>query len=130
MQGRDGRSLGRRHLLAGLAGAGLVGAAVVGGDALGSETTAGRDRLPIEVTTLDAVGSTAGTRRVPSAETPTVIDCFATWCGPCAEQMASLGTIHDRYGDSVSVVSVIVVLVTQLISDIGYVYLNPRIRIS
>ncbi len=28
------------------------------------------------------------------------------------------------------IVSVIVVLVTQLISDIGYVYLNPRIRIS
>ncbi|MHA6262053.1 ABC transporter permease [Arenibacterium sp. CAU 1754] len=31
---------------------------------------------------------------------------------------------------AVSVVSVIVVLVTQLISDIGYVYLNPRIRIT
>lgn len=31
---------------------------------------------------------------------------------------------------SCSVVAVIVVLVTQLISDIGYVYLNPRIRIS
>ena len=31
---------------------------------------------------------------------------------------------------AVSVVSVVVVLVTQLISDIGYVYLNPRIRIS
>ena len=31
---------------------------------------------------------------------------------------------------AVSVVSVIVVLITQLISDIGYVYLNPRIRIS
>ncbi len=31
---------------------------------------------------------------------------------------------------AVSVVSVIVVLVTQLLSDIGYVYLNPRIRIS
>ncbi|HGG64711.1 MAG TPA: ABC transporter permease [Rhodobacteraceae bacterium] len=30
----------------------------------------------------------------------------------------------------VSVVSVFVVLLTQLISDIGYVYLNPRIRIS
>ena len=29
-----------------------------------------------------------------------------------------------------SVVAVIVVLVTQLLSDIGYVYLNPRIRIS
>jgi peptide/nickel transport system permease protein len=31
---------------------------------------------------------------------------------------------------AVSVVSVFVVLLTQLISDIGYVYLNPRIRIS
>lgn len=31
---------------------------------------------------------------------------------------------------AVSVISVVVVLVTQLISDIGYVYLNPRIRIS
>jgi len=30
----------------------------------------------------------------------------------------------------VSVVSVVVVLVTQLISDIGYVYLNPRIKVS
>jgi peptide/nickel transport system permease protein len=30
----------------------------------------------------------------------------------------------------ISVVSVFVVLVTQLISDIGYVYLNPRIRIA
>jgi peptide/nickel transport system permease protein len=30
----------------------------------------------------------------------------------------------------VSVVSVVVVLITQLISDIGYVYLNPRIRVS
>ena len=30
----------------------------------------------------------------------------------------------------VSVVSVFVVLVTQLISDVGYVFLNPRIRIS
>jgi peptide/nickel transport system permease protein len=31
---------------------------------------------------------------------------------------------------AVSVVSVLVVLITQLISDIGYVYLNPRIRLS
>ncbi|PIE12361.1 MAG: peptide ABC transporter permease [Rhodobacterales bacterium] len=30
----------------------------------------------------------------------------------------------------VSVVSVVVVLMTQLISDIGYVFLNPRIRVS
>ncbi len=31
---------------------------------------------------------------------------------------------------AVSVVSVVVVLLTQLISDVGYVFLNPRIRIS
>jgi peptide/nickel transport system permease protein len=31
---------------------------------------------------------------------------------------------------AVSVVSVVVVLVTQLISDIGYVYLNPRISVT
>lgn len=31
---------------------------------------------------------------------------------------------------AVSVVSVVVVLLTQLISDIGYVYLNPRIRMA
>ena len=31
---------------------------------------------------------------------------------------------------SCSIVAVLVVLVTQLISDIGYVYLNPRIRIT
>jgi peptide/nickel transport system permease protein len=31
---------------------------------------------------------------------------------------------------AVSVVAVVVVLVTQLISDIGYAFLNPRIRVS
>jgi peptide/nickel transport system permease protein len=31
---------------------------------------------------------------------------------------------------AISVISVVVVLLTQLISDIGYVYLNPRIRIT
>jgi peptide/nickel transport system permease protein len=31
---------------------------------------------------------------------------------------------------SCSLVAVLVVLVTQLISDIGYVFLNPRIRVN
>ena len=118
-----GPTLGRRHLLAGLVGSGLVGAGVVGsgvvdvgGSAAGdgdgddtdrlSDTGAERDRLPIDVTTLDAVGSAAGTAAVPAPETPTVIDCFATWCGPCIEQMDALGTVYDRYGDRAAFVSV------------------------
>lgn len=112
-----GPTLGRRHLLAGLVGSGLVGAGVVGsgvvdvggsaaGDGDGADTGAERDRLPIDVTTLDAVGSTAGTAAVPAPETPTVIDCFATWCGPCIEQMDALGTVYDRYGDRAAFVSV------------------------
>ena len=43
-------------------------------------------------------------------------------------QAASNNDIELLLG--VSVVSVVVVLFTQLISDIGYVFLNPRIRIS
>ena len=43
-------------------------------------------------------------------------------------QAASNNDIELLLG--VSVVSVVVVLVTQLISDIGYVYLNPRINVT
>ena len=43
-------------------------------------------------------------------------------------QAASNNDIELLLG--VSVVSVFVVLVTQLISDIGYVYLNPRISVT
>jgi len=107
MSDENERSLGRRHLLAGLAGTGLLGAGLVGAGVtdvgLGGGTNS---RLPVDVTTLDAPGSTAGTRQVPADGTPTVIDCFATWCGPCVEQMDALGTVHDRYADRVAFVSV------------------------
>ncbi|MEF8856652.1 MAG: TlpA disulfide reductase family protein [Haloplanus sp.] len=106
----DGRTVGRRQLLAGLVGTGLVGVGVVGSGAVDvagiTGTDSGSDRLPVEVSTLDARGSTAGRQPVPAPETPTLIDCFATWCGPCVEQMASLGTVYERYGDEIAFVSV------------------------
>jgi thiol-disulfide isomerase/thioredoxin len=107
-----GRELDRRHLLAGLVGAGLAGAGVVGSGVVdvwgsgASDASGEGGRLPVEVATLDAVGSTAGTATIPASGTPTVVDCFATWCAPCVEQMDALGTVYDRYGDRAAFVSV------------------------
>jgi thiol-disulfide isomerase/thioredoxin len=106
-ESNGGRTLGRRHLLAGVVGTGLVGAGVVGSGRIDlGGSGPGERRLPVEVTTLDAVGSAAGTASVPAPGTPTVIDCFATWCSPCIEQMDALGTVYDRYGDRAAFVSV------------------------
>lgn len=95
--------MNRRQLLAGLAGIGLTGGSlwVVRGN-----TATGSDELSLSVETIDATGSTAGSLRLPVADTPTVIDCFATWCDPCAEQMPTLQTLHDEFGEQVTFVSV------------------------
>jgi thiol-disulfide isomerase/thioredoxin len=61
--------------------------------------------LPLSVETLDAPGSSAGEALVPTPNTVTVVDLFATWCAPCDEQVAELRAIHDEY-ESVSFVSV------------------------
>ena len=62
------------------------------------------------------------------ARTRVSISRSSTGAGEALVQAASNNDIELLL--AVSVVSVVVVLVTQLISDIGYVYLNPRIRIS
>jgi len=95
--------MNRRHLVAGLAGLGLTGGSlwVVRGN-----TATGSDELSLSVETIDATGSTAGTLSLPVADRPIVIDCFATWCDPCAEQMPTLQTLHDEFGEQVAFVSV------------------------
>ena len=110
--------MNRRTLLAAVAGLGLTGGAAyvsLGGADVrdrsassGTTTATGSDvaDLPMTVETLSAPGSTAGTQQVPVADTPTVIDLFATWCVPCKAQMDALGAVHDDYGDRVAFVSV------------------------
>ncbi|MFP9193114.1 TlpA family protein disulfide reductase [Natrialbaceae archaeon A-CW1-1] len=88
----------RRDLLAGAAalGASGVGAAYATGyiDPLGLAATV----EPIELETIDAPGSQAGTLSVPERGNVTVLEFFATWCGVCAEQMEPMGAVYDDIG--------------------------------
>lgn len=86
----------RRRLVAALGGAGLLG----GGAWVASGGLSDDRGVAVEVETLDARGSSAGRRRVPVDGAVTVIDLFATWCGPCVEQMAELRTAREAVGDA------------------------------
>jgi thiol-disulfide isomerase/thioredoxin len=96
----------RRRTLAALAGLGLTGGSFwVAQNGLPTGGSIGSERLPREVETLDANGSTAGTALVPTPGTVTVVDLFATWCAPCDEQLTHLREVRHDYED-VSFVSV------------------------
>jgi len=61
---------------------------------------------PLEIETIDAPGSEAGTIQVPDPEQATFVDFFATWCGPCIDQMPALAEANERIGDEVLFYSV------------------------
>ena len=94
----------RRRLLAALAGTGLAGGSLWAAQngIPGVDTEAA---LPRRVETLSAAGSEAGEATVPTPDTVTLVDLFATWCDPCDEQIEILGAIRPDY-DDVSFVSV------------------------
>jgi thiol-disulfide isomerase/thioredoxin len=93
--------MNRRQFLAGAVGLGLTGgAAYVATNGLSS------DGLPVTVATIDAQGSSPGEQRIPAQGKPTLIDLFATWCGPCGPQMDVLNALHAEYGNEVRFVSV------------------------
>lgn len=85
--------LGRRRLLASLAGAGVLG----GGAVFAARSGGDGDALPTRVDTLDAPGSTAGEARIPASGEPTLLDLFATSCPPCAESMPALAAAEARH---------------------------------
>ncbi|NGM71526.1 redoxin family protein [Natronolimnobius sp. AArcel1] len=95
----------RRDILAGIGSAGVVagaGAVAIYGlpsvDDLTGEDDGYADD-PLEIETVDAPGSEAGTVQIPDPEKITFIDIFGTWCPPCIEQMPALGEASDRIGD-------------------------------
>ncbi|WP_247004918.1 TlpA family protein disulfide reductase [Halosolutus gelatinilyticus] len=109
----------RRDVLAGIGSAGVVvgGGAIaafgfpsIGDDpASGStegDTSENTGDEPIEIETVDAPGSEAGTVLVPAPDRPTFVDIFGTWCPPCVKQMPALAEANDRIGDEVLFVSV------------------------
>lgn len=103
----------RRELLAGLGSAGVVvggGAAAVYGLPSAERLLDGNDdsdsREPIEVETIDAPGSDAGTVSIPDLGRVTFVDFFGTWCGPCIEQMPALAEAAGQFGDEVLFCSV------------------------
>jgi thiol-disulfide isomerase/thioredoxin len=97
----------RREALAGVAGLALTGGSLwVARNGLSTgQPSDGEGPLPREVETLDARGSSAGTALVPTPDTVTVVDLFATWCAPCDDQLEILRPLASEYG-SVSFVSV------------------------
>ncbi|WP_436903398.1 TlpA family protein disulfide reductase [Halovenus halobia] len=98
--------MNRRQVIAATAGLGLTGGSLlIARQGVPGTESRSEDQLPIRVETLDARGSAAGETAVPTPETVTVVDLFATWCAPCDDQLAILNTIQAEY-DEVSFISV------------------------
>ncbi|MHC3438479.1 TlpA family protein disulfide reductase [Natrialbaceae archaeon A-gly3] len=97
----------RRDVLAGLGSLGVVGAggvlAVRGVPSLGEEQ---ETYDPVELETLETVGSEAGEITVPAEGQVMLVDFFATWCDICEDQMPTLAEARDRIDEDVPFVSV------------------------
>lgn len=102
----------RREALAGvasvgtLAGAGALAVFGVPSGLLSDDSDGERRHDPIEIETVEATGSEAGTQLVPADGEVTFVDLFATTCDVCQDQMPALGEAADRVGDDVTFISI------------------------
>ena len=56
--------------------------------------------------TLDCLGGGSPVRLSGLTGTPTIINFWASWCGPCREELPLLAKAHDAYGDKLRVIGV------------------------
>ncbi|WP_135366480.1 TlpA family protein disulfide reductase [Halosimplex halophilum] len=96
--------MNRRTAVATIAGVGLTGGSAFALGGAGPFNDG--DGLPVRVEGIDAPGSDAGRLRVPRPDRPTLVDCFATWCGPCDRQMETLTALYPEYEGRLDFVSV------------------------
>jgi thiol-disulfide isomerase/thioredoxin len=106
-----GPSLGRRALLASAATAGvglLAGCSTGLGSQGATEEPGGADDGldSVTIATLDAPGSAAGDLTIPAEGAVTLVDLFATWCGPCVAQLERLAEVRAAVDADVRFVSV------------------------
>jgi len=92
----------RRDFVAAALGVGALGAgaAYVRSDSGGGSVTS------VEVETLDAPGSEAGTAEAPRRGSVTFVEFFATWCEVCEGMMGEVASAHEEVGDGVQFLSV------------------------
>ena len=65
----------------------------------------GDDRLTVKG--VEAPGSTSGQLMINPPNTVSLVEFFATWCGPCKDQMSTLRKIRSEFSrDRVSFISV------------------------
>lgn len=94
----------RRDILIGAGSlAALGGGAAVAFDLVGSDESAIE---PIDLESIDAPGSTAGTATVPELGRVTFVELFATWCSVCQSMMPELEATYDAVGEDVQFISV------------------------
>lgn len=100
--------MNRREFVAAGASLGILGggAAVATGYLDLGESAREAETEPVDIETLDAPGSDAGTIAVPKEGRVTLVAFFATWCRICRRSMPALGTIYDERGDDVQFLSV------------------------
>ena len=93
----------RREFVAAMA---ATSGALAGCGQLSDGADSGGDAGPVTVETLDAPGSQSGSVTVPSPDSVTFVEFFATTCSVCAAQMSTLRDAYATVGDGIQFISI------------------------